>query len=83
MSKIQYKFDILPKLKEEGWSAHRMRTEKIMGERTIQQIRNRELVSWSAIEKICGLLHCQPGDILEYVEDETDKNDTMSEGDQA
>lgn len=68
---IRYKLDILPALKEVGYSAHRMRTEKIMGERTIQQIRKGELVSWSAINKVCHLLKCQPGELLEYVEDET------------
>ena len=69
---IRYKLEILPALKEAGYPAHRMRTEKIMGERTIQQIRNGELVAWSAINKVCRLLKCQPGDLLEYVDDEAD-----------
>ena len=72
---IRYKFDILPALKKIGYPAHRMRTEKIMGERTIQQMRNGELVAWSAINKVCRLLKCQPGDLLEYIEDEAESDE--------
>lgn len=70
--RIRYKIDVLPALKKAGYTALRMRNEKIMGERTIQQIRKGELVSWAAMEKICHMLHCQPGDLLEYVEDEAE-----------
>lgn len=66
---IQYKIDVLPALKTAGYSTHRIRTEKIIGERTMQQIREGQLVSWSAMNKICRMLNCQPGDLLEYVDD--------------
>lgn len=65
---IKYKADILSLLKEAGYSTYRLRKEKILGEATIQKIRNQELVSWENISTICGLIHCQPGDILEYRE---------------
>ena len=29
----------------------------------------------STLNSICKALHCQPGDILEYVEDEEDENE--------
>ena len=63
---IKYKTDILKLLKESGYSTYRLRKEKMLGEATIQKIRNQELVSWDNIATICGLIHCQPGDILEY-----------------
>ena len=66
---IKYKTDILKLLKESGYSTYRLRKEKILGEATIQKIRNQELVSWENISTICGLIHCQPGDILEYTEE--------------
>lgn len=66
---IQYKIDVLPALKKAGYSTHQIRTEKIIGERTMQQIREGQLVSWSAMNKICRMLNCQPGDLLEYVDD--------------
>ena len=67
---VQYKIDILAQLKEHGYSTYRLRKEKILGESVLQQIRNRELVSWSNIGTICRLLNCQPGDLVEYVDTE-------------
>ena len=40
-----------------------------MGQRELQKLRHNELVSWATIETICRLLQCQPGDILEYTEE--------------
>ena len=65
---IQYKTDILSLLKEAGYSTYRIRREKLLGEAAIQKIRHQELVSLENISTICGLIHCQPGDILEYRE---------------
>ncbi|MBQ3355667.1 MAG: helix-turn-helix transcriptional regulator [Oscillospiraceae bacterium] len=65
---IKYKKDILAALKESGYSTYRLRNEKLFGESVIQQLRNGELVSWANIDKICALLNCQPGDILEFQE---------------
>ena len=61
---IVYKIDILAALKEKGISTYKMRKEKILGERTIQQLRENQLVSWETISRICDLLDCEPGDIL-------------------
>ena len=30
-------------------------------------------ISFSTLESICEVLHCQPGDILEYVEDKKEE----------
>lgn len=64
---INYKMDILDALKKAGYTTYRLRNEKIMGERVVQQIRHGELVSWKTIETICSLLGCQPGDLVEYI----------------
>lgn len=64
---INYKMDILDALKNAGYTTYRLRNEKIMGERVVQQIRHGELVSWKTIETICSLLGCQPGDLVEYI----------------
>ena len=42
---LRYKMDILEALKEAGYSAYRLRKEKIFGERVVQQLRQGELVS--------------------------------------
>ena len=66
---IRYKIDILAELKAVGYNTNRIRVEKIMGEAMLQKIRKHELCSWSTLNTICTLLNCQPGDIIEYVEE--------------
>ena len=67
---IVYRIDVLQALKENGYSSYRLRAEKLMGQRDMQQIRNGLPVSWAVVSRICELLECQPGDFLEYVPDE-------------
>lgn len=67
---IKYKFDILDRLKENGYTTYKLRKEKVIGERVIQQLREQVLVSWKTVDTICSLLKCQPGDIVEYIEGE-------------
>ena len=66
---IVYKVDVLAELKSKGISSYRIRKNNIMGERTMKQLRNRQLVSWANMTKICEMLNCQPGDLLAYVPD--------------
>lgn len=65
---IRYKVDIMAALRGAGYSSTRLRNEKLLGESYMQQLRRGELVSWKAIDTICRLLNCQPGDLLEYTE---------------
>lgn len=71
---IRYKIDIIAQLKEAGYTTYRLRKEKLIGEATLTKIRNTYLVSWENINTICKLLHCQPGDLLEYVPDDSEIN---------
>lgn len=67
---VQYKMDVLAALKEAGYNTTRIRKEKLIGESMLQKIRRGEMVSWSVFETICHLLNCQPGDLIEYVEED-------------
>ena len=62
---IIYKIDVLALLKEKGYNTTRLRKEKLLAESTIQQLREKKLVSWTNIDRICGLLKYQISDILE------------------
>ena len=66
---LQYKVDILPMLNERGYSSYKLRRENLLSQGVMQSIRNKKPISWANIEQICRLLHCQPGDLIEYVED--------------
>lgn len=66
---LQYTGNILELLAGAGYTSYRIRKEKIFGERTVQQLRQGQLVSWATIEKICTLMDCQPGDLVRHVPD--------------
>lgn len=66
---ISYKINILEALKSKGITTYTIRQNKLFGQATIQQIRDGEIVSTSTLNKLCALLECQPGDILEYTPD--------------
>lgn len=63
---VIYKIDVLKSLKEKGYSTARLRKDKLMGEATIQKIREGQLVSWANIDTICTLLECNVGDVVEH-----------------
>lgn len=66
---IRYKVDILAELKKKGFSSTKIREEKLIGQSYLQQLRHGELVSWKTLDTICALLECQPGDLIEFVEE--------------
>lgn len=66
---FKYKIDIMDALKSAGYSSTRLRNEKLLGESYMTQLRRGEMVSWKALETICGLLKCQPGELIEFVEE--------------
>lgn len=68
---VRYKMDVMAALKTAGYSTYRLRNEKLLGESVLQQLRQGDLVSWANVGRICALLHCQPGDLVEYVDDAT------------
>lgn len=70
---IKYKIDILQALKQVGYSTYKIRKEKIFNQSQLQQIRDNKLLTQEALNKLCDLLGCQPGDILEYVPDEKEE----------
>lgn len=56
-------------LKLKGYSSYRLRSEKILSEKVMTDIRNNK-VTMATLNKICYLLECQPGDILQYLPDD-------------
>ena len=69
-----FKFDMLKALKDKGYTTYQIREKKILSESTVQKLRKGTPVSWENIEALCRLLKCQPGDLLEYV-----PNDSLAE----
>lgn len=64
---LKYKIDIMAALKGAGYTTYRIRREGLLAQSTLQKLREGAGVSWDNIETLCGLIGCQPGDIMEYV----------------
>lgn len=65
---IRFKADIAALLKEKGFSTYKLRQKKLIGQATLTKMRAGGLPSWHELDIICGLLGCQPGDLIERVE---------------
>ena len=69
---LRFKIDVLAELKKKGFSSYAIRRDKLMSESTVQKLRSGNGLAWDSIDTLCRLLECQPGDLLEYVEDSAD-----------
>jgi DNA-binding Xre family transcriptional regulator len=78
---LRYKMDMVEALRSKGWNTGRLRRENEearergekapgISEASLQALRQGRPVSWANLEILCKKLQCQPGDFLEYVEDE-------------
>jgi len=61
---------ILERLADAGWTSYRMRREKVLPEGTLTRLRNGESITLATIDKICGLLKCQPGELISWAPDD-------------
>lgn len=71
---LTYKINVLEALKKAGYTTYRLRAEKLLGEASLQKLRNNEVIGINNLETVCKLLNCQPGDILQYNPDQVEEN---------
>jgi len=65
------KYDkLLILMKEQGLTSYTMKKDNIIGQATLKKIKEGGDIDTRSIAKLCKLLNCQPGDILEYIDDE-------------
>ena len=65
-------------LKEAGYTTYRIRKEKLMGQGTLTALKNGTGgLEHKTIERLCQVLNCQPGDLMEYVPEEDNTLDTL------
>lgn len=63
---LVFRFDVLQALKEKGISTYYLRKNTTIGQKTIADIKNGIVPGIKSIDILCGLLDCQPGDMIEY-----------------
>lgn len=75
---LKYKINVLDAFKERGLKVNDYRKNKnpnvrksqALSDSTLQKLRNNDTtLSADTINALCSILKCQPGDLLEYVED--------------
>ena len=65
------KYDkLVRKMQEAGITSYTFKCNKIIGQATYKKIIEGGDIDTRTIAKLCKLLNCQPGDILEYVEEQ-------------
>lgn len=69
------KYDkLLALMKERGVTTYRIRKENIISQSALTAINQGKGITTDTIAKLCKVLNCQPGDILEYT-DEIESSD--------
>lgn len=62
-------------LESKGMNKNTLRANKVIGTATLEKMRKGEgHIDDRSINSLCAFLHCQPGDIMEYVEDGSKDN---------
>ena len=68
-----YKINVMESLAEKGFTANRLRKEKILSEATMQNIRHDKNITLETLNILCVILRCQPSDIIEIQPTDAEK----------
>ena len=61
---------LFERLKEKGITTYRIRKDKLLGQGTLTALKSgKGGLDRNTIDKLCKLLDCQPGDLMEYIPD--------------
>lgn len=60
---------LLSLMQEKGLTSYKIKQENIIGQATLKKIKEGGEIDTRTIAKLCKVLECQPGDILEYTDD--------------
>lgn len=71
---MAFKYDkLFDLLKERGITTYKIRKDNLISQAALTKMKSGTgNIDTRTLERLCGVLHCQPGDIMEYVEDDTD-----------
>ena len=64
------KYDkLLKMMADKGLTSYKIKKDNIIGQATFQKIKTGGDIDTRTISKLCKVLECQPGDIMEYVDE--------------
>lgn len=65
------KYDkLIKRMQEAGINSYTLKKDNIIGQATYKKILEGGDIDTRTVAKLCKLLNCQPGDILEYEEEQ-------------
>ena len=64
---IKYKIDVQAELVKRGYTTYRIKQDNFLPGQTLSNLKNGKMVNMETLGKICVMLRCQPGDIIESV----------------
>lgn len=70
---IRYKIDILDALKEKGYTSTIIKRDNLLPSQTLQNIKSGKSITLDTLNKLCIMLRCQPGDLIECVVTDDEK----------
>lgn len=65
---------LLALMEKKGITSYTIKKDNIIGQATFKKIKEGGEIDTRTISKLCGLLNCQPGNIMEYVSDGESKD---------
>lgn len=72
---LKYKINIADALERKGFNTYKAKTSKILSQDTLKKIKEENTnISLESLNRICILLDMQPKDLIEYVENQEEKN---------
>ena len=66
---LKFKVDIVSLLKENGYNTARIRREKLIGEKTLMDMKSGIVPGIKTIDTLCRILEMQPGNLIKFEEE--------------
>lgn len=76
---FKYKIDVMAAIKAAGYNTTQIRKANginestLLGENALDKIRHGQMIGIKALDQLCTMLHCQPGDLIEWTEGSNDE----------
>mgnify|MGYP000311401461 CR=1 FL=1 len=76
---IRMNLDVMMAKRKIGLTELSKEVDITMANLSILKNNKAKAVRFTTLEALCKALHCQPGDLIEYVEEEEEKDDKISD----
>lgn len=71
---LKYTIDVADALERKGFNTYKAKKTKLLSQDTLRKLKNEDTnISLESLNRICMILDLQPKNIIEYVEDEREK----------